>query len=82
MQRSLVQLEYRHNLFLLARLSPKDALRREHAVEAAQALLEICLSLWSKRDILSGFQWQFDAIVSAESFIERGDPTDLFVQDC
>lgn len=65
MQKIFVSLELKHNTFLLARNHPgEDREAQRELVDVSNDMMDLVLDMWSQRDMLVDFQWQFNGMVS------------------
>ena len=64
MQRIFISLEYKYSLFLIERIrSNRNPANRQSLLLLAQDIVDIILKMWSRRDFMVDFQWQFTWVV-------------------
>ena len=65
MQRIFISLEFKYSLFLLERITSNgNPANRNSLLILAQDILDLILNMWSRRDFMVDFQWQFTWVVS------------------
>lgn len=65
MQQIIISLEYKYNLYLLERIPTNSSIpsQRKTLLSIAQNMLHEILAMWSRRDFMVEFQWQFVCVV-------------------